>query len=178
MSQTKLLLRLFALTISTLLLPQVATAAENEGEKETLPFSNLILTEPTQRYSAESECVAPVSEMRRHHMNYILHQRDDTVREGIRTRQFALEECINCHAVKDENDEYVRVEDERHFCSTCHTYTSTKIDCFECHADVPVRPSQLQKLQSGLAPLHSNEPFADKLASETLRLPTTKDQAQ
>jgi len=175
MSQAKLLLRLFALTISALLLPQTAIAAEDEGEQETLPFSDLILTEPTQRYSDESECVAPVSDMRRHHMNYILHQRDDTVREGIRTRQFALEECINCHAVKDESGEYVRVEDDRHFCSTCHTYTSTKIDCFECHADVPLRPSTLR---SGLAPHHSNEPFAGKLASETLRLPTTKDQAQ
>ncbi len=179
MSQTKLLLRLFALTISTLLLlPQVATAAEGEGEKEILPFSDLILTEPTQRYSAESECVAPVSEMRRHHMNYILHQRDETMYKGIRTRQFSLEECINCHAVKDESGEYVRAEDERHFCTTCHTYASTKMDCFECHADVPVRPSQLQKLQSGLAPHHSNEPFAGKLASETLRLPATREQAQ
>ncbi len=175
MSQAKLL-HLFALTISALLLlPLTATADENEGEKETLPFSDLILTEPTQRYSDESECVAPVSDMRRHHMNYILHQRDDTVREGIRTRQFALEECINCHAVKDESGEYVRAEDERHFCSTCHTYASTKIDCFECHADVPVRPSTLR---SGLTPHPSNEPFAGKLASETLRLPTTKDQAQ
>jgi len=178
MSQAKLL-HLFALTISALLLlPLTATADENEGEKEILPFSDLILTEPTQRYSDESECVAPVSDMRRHHMNYILHQRDETVREGIRTRQFALEECINCHAVKDEGGEYVRVEDDRHFCATCHTYASVKIDCFECHADVPVRASTLNKLQSGLAPHPSSEPFAGRLASKELQLPTTKDQAQ
>jgi len=177
MSQAKLLRHLFVLMISTLLLlPMTATASGEEGEKEILPFSDLILTEPTQRYSDTSECVAPVSDMRRHHMNYILHQRDDTVREGIRTRQFALEECINCHAVKDESGEYVRVEDERHFCATCHTYTSTKIDCFECHADVPVRPSTLRTQQSKLAP--SREPFAGKLASEAPRLPTTEDLAQ
>ncbi len=179
MSQAKLLRHLFALMIGTVLLQPLAVMADSDdGKNNSLPFSELILTEPSQRYSEETDCVAPKSDMRRHHMNYILHQRDDTVREGIRTRQFALEECINCHAVKDEQGEYVRAEDERHFCTTCHTYASTKIDCFECHADVPVRPSTLRKLQSGLAPHPSNEPFAGKLAGETLQLPTTEDQAQ
>ncbi|HED19472.1 MAG TPA: hypothetical protein ENI74_08230, partial [Gammaproteobacteria bacterium] len=141
MSQAKLLRRLFALVISTLLLlPLTATVAEQQGEQDVLPFSDLTVTEPTRRYSDKSECVAPISDMRRHHMVYLYHQRDETVHEGIRTRRFSLEECINCHAVKDEDGEYVRAEDERHFCTTCHTYSSTKIDCFECHVDIPVRP--------------------------------------
>ncbi len=179
MSQAKILRHLFALVISTILLQPLAVMADSgTGEKNTLPFSDLILTEPSQRYSEETGCVAPESDMLRHHMNYIRHQRDDTMYEGIRTRQFALEECINCHAVKDEQGEYVRVEDDRHFCATCHTYASVKIDCFECHADVPVRASKLRKLQSGTAPHHSSEPFAGKLASETLPLLTTEDQAQ
>ncbi len=178
MSQAKLLRRLFALVISTLLLlPLTASVAEQQGEQDILPFSDLIVTEPTRRYSDKSECVAPVSDMRRHHMNYILHQRDLTMHEGIRTRKFSLEECINCHAVKDASGEYVRVEDKRHFCATCHTYASVKIDCFECHADVPVRASTLNKLQSGLAPHHSREPFVGRLAG-TPQLPTTRDQAQ
>jgi hypothetical protein len=77
-------------------------------------------------------------------MEYILHQRDETMYDGIRTRQYSLEECINCHASKDENGEFVRVEDTRHFCATCHTYASVKIDCFQCHSDVPVRDTRLQ----------------------------------
>jgi len=174
MSQAKLLQRLFALMISTLLLLPLATTAD-EGEKESMPFSDLIMTEPTQHYSDETKCVAPESEMVRNHMEYILHQRDETMHKGVRTRQFALEECINCHAIKDDQGEYVRVEDDRHFCATCHTYASVNIDCFQCHADVPVRSSKMHKLQSGLAPHHSNEPFAGKLASETLQLLTTED---
>ncbi len=177
MSQAKLLQRLFALMIGTLLLlPLAASADEDEGEeKEPLPFSDLVITEPAQRYSEETGCVAPKEDMRRHHMNYILHQRDETMHKGIRTRQFSLEECINCHAIKDESGEYVRVEDERHFCATCHTYASVNIDCFQCHSDVPVRASKLRKLRSGLTPHPSDEPFAGKLASETLPLPTTEE---
>jgi hypothetical protein len=178
MNQTKLLQRLIALMIGTLLLLPLAASADEEEEKETLPFSELVITEPAQRFSDETGCVAPEEEMRRNHMEYILHQRDETMHEGVRTRQFSLEECINCHAVKDEQGEYVRVEDERHFCATCHTYASVKIDCFQCHADVPVRQSKLKSLQSGLAPHHSTEPFAGKLASETLQLLTTEDQPQ
>ena len=109
-----------------------------------LPFSKLEIAEPQRHFSPTQECVEPEDEMRRNHMEYILHQRDDTVYDGIRTRQYALEECINCHASKDESGEYVRVEDSRHFCSSCHTYASVCMDCFQWHADVPVRDTRLQ----------------------------------
>ncbi len=163
MSQTTTLRRLFALMIGTLLLqPVAALADEGEDESHAMPFSDLIMTEPEKRFSKETGCVAPEEEMVRNHMDYILHQRDETVHKGIRTRQFALEECINCHAVKDEQGEFVRVEDNRHFCATCHTYASVKIDCFQCHADVPVRTSRQKKQHSRVSP-HS---FTGKLASE------------
>ena len=183
MSQSKLLQRLFALMIGTLLLLPLAASADDDddedGEREALPFSELVITEPEQRYSKETGCVAPEAEMRRNHMEYILHQRDETMHEGIRTRKYSLEECINCHAVKDDDGKYVRVEDERHFCATCHTYASVHIDCFQCHSDVPVRASKQRRLRSSLNPHPSTEPFAGKLASdETLQLLTTEDQAQ
>ena len=79
-------------------------------------------------------------------MNYILHQRDETVHEGIRTRQFSLEECINCHAAKDEQGEYIPVNAQDQFCSSCHAYASVNIDCFQCHATKPESPSTLHKL--------------------------------
>lgn len=111
---------------------------------DVLPFSDLEIAEPQRHFSATQECVEPEEEMRRNHMEYILHQRDDTVYEGIRTRQYALEECINCHASQDASGEYIRVEDSRHFCASCHTYASVNIDCFQCHSDVPVRDTRLQ----------------------------------
>lgn len=130
------------LLVSFLVFPLTALA------DDALPFSELEIPEPSAHFSATQECVEPEDEMKRNHMEYILHQRDETVHEGIRTRQYALEECINCHATKDESGEYIRVEDSRHFCAACHTYTATKIDCFQCHSDVPVRASSLPGIQS------------------------------
>ena len=137
-----------SLLIGCLVYPLTVLADNN------LPFSDLVVPDPSAEFSDTQECVQPEDEMKRNHMNYILHQRDETVHEGVRTRQYALEECINCHASKDEKGEYIRVEDNRHFCAACHTYTATKIDCFQCHADVPVRASSMPKLQSSNAPHH------------------------
>ncbi|MEN8712814.1 MAG: Hdr-like menaquinol oxidoreductase cytochrome c subunit [Arenicellales bacterium] len=86
---------------------------------------------------AEGKCVEPTDVMRRNHMEFILHQRDETVHEGIRTSKHSFKQCISCHAVKDDQGEYVSVDDSRHFCVTCHEYTAVNIDCFQCHADTP-----------------------------------------
>lgn len=146
MSHTSLPGRLFGLFFLSLLwLPLAATA----DEIDTLPFSDRSYPEPETHYSATQECVEPVEEMRKNHMNYILHQRDETMHEGIRTRQYALEECVNCHAAKDEQGEYISINAENQFCASCHTYTATSIDCFQCHATKPDRPSTLHKLSSG-----------------------------
>jgi hypothetical protein len=83
------------------------------------------------------ECVQPEDEMRRNHMNYILHQRDDTVYEGIRTETYSLAKCIDCHVEPDENGKIARHDEKEHFCNSCHEYASVQIDCFECHADRP-----------------------------------------
>ena len=83
------------------------------------------------------KCVQPEDEMRRNHMNYILHQRDETMYKGIRTEKYSLAKCIDCHVEPNEKGEIASHDDEEHFCSTCHTYASVQIDCFECHADKP-----------------------------------------
>ena len=146
MSQSTLFSRVVGILSSLLLMMPLASSADEEGHR--LPFSDLVLTEPARHFSDTQECVEPEDEMKRNHMNYILHQRDETMHKGIRTRQYALEECINCHAVKGEDGEYVRVEDPRHFCASCHTYAAVNIDCFQCHADIPVRESTLQQSQA------------------------------
>jgi len=147
MSQSCLLSRVFGVVTALLLTMPLASSADEEGHR--LPFSDLVITEPARHFSDTQECVESEDEMKRNHMNYILHQRDETVHKGIRTRQYALEECINCHAIKDDDGEYIRVEDSRHFCASCHTYASVNIDCFQCHADIPVRETGLHQSQSG-----------------------------
>ncbi len=145
MSQSSLSKRVFGVLCAfALMLPLAASADEEEHQ---LPFSDLMIAEPLRHFSDTQECVEPEDEMRRNHMNYILHQRDETVYAGIRTRQYSLEECINCHASKSEDGGYIRVEDPRHFCASCHTYASVSIDCFQCHADVPLRDSTLHASQ-------------------------------
>jgi hypothetical protein len=70
-------------------------------------------------------------------MNFILHQRDETMYDGIRTSKYSLAECIDCHVQPDENGNIASIESEQHFCNTCHEYSGVTIDCFECHADRP-----------------------------------------
>jgi hypothetical protein len=85
----------------------------------------------------ETKCVKPVADMRRNHMNYILHQRDETVHLGIRTERFSLANCVSCHVQQDAAGQFVPINAEGQFCQTCHEYSAVKIDCFECHAAVP-----------------------------------------
>jgi hypothetical protein len=80
-----------------------------------------------------SQCVAPVEVIRREHMNYLKHTRDETVRGGIRGAKFSLRQCIDCHAVPDKKAGGKRTV--RTFCSACHNYAAVKIDCFECHTN-------------------------------------------
>jgi predicted CXXCH cytochrome family protein len=161
-----------ALSALWLALPLAAS-----GSGEELPFSTLELPEPQRHFSATQECVEPEEEMRRNHMEYILHQRDETMHLGVRTRQYALEECINCHAAKDASGEWIRVEDSRHFCASCHTYAAVKIDCFQCHADVPVRETSLQNQNAGAAAQHPVAP-AGRSSAATSRLLAAEDKPQ
>ncbi len=92
--------------------------------------------------SAKGEqCVEPTDVMRRNHYEFILHKRDQTMRQGIRTSKHSLVECISCHVQPDENKQFVSHESEEHFCSSCHAFAAVKIDCFECHADKPTGPA-------------------------------------
>jgi hypothetical protein len=92
---------------------------------------------PTVHEPEGKECVEDEDEMRRNHMNYILHQRDETVHEGIRTSKYSLAECIDCHIYPDKEGDIATHDDKEHFCNACHQYASVQIDCFDCHADKP-----------------------------------------
>lgn len=82
-------------------------------------------------------CVEDTEFMRKNHMELLLHQRDETMHRGIRTKKHSLKECIACHAIDGDDGKPVSSSDPKHFCQQCHTYASVKIDCFECHASKP-----------------------------------------
>ena len=91
---------------------------------------------PVVKIERGEACVAPVEEMRRNHMQMLFHQRDRTLREGIRTTRFSLKNCVECHAGRNTGS----VLGEEGFCSSCHAYAAVKIDCFECHT--PMRQAR------------------------------------
>ncbi len=99
---------------------------------------------PVHTIEKGDQCVEPVDVMRRDHMQFILHQRDKTVHEGVRTTQHSLKNCVDCHA--DAKTGSVLGKDG--FCESCHAYAAVKLDCFECH-------SALREAGSATAPLAS-----------------------
>ena len=82
-------------------------------------------------------CVEPLPVIRRDHMKFLMHQRDETVHRGIRSARHSLVGCIDCHAAKGEAGQWVRIDAPGQFCASCHAYAAVKIDCFECHAALP-----------------------------------------
>lgn len=105
----------------------------------------------TAKAKSES-CVELTSIMRTNHMEFIKHQRDETMHKGIRTKKHSFKECINCHVPAEKDGKPVNYLDDEHnlnpehFCATCHAYVGVKLDCFECHSDNP----------AGAAPVDAN----------------------
>ncbi|MGB1109769.1 MAG: Hdr-like menaquinol oxidoreductase cytochrome c subunit [Gammaproteobacteria bacterium] len=105
---------------------------------------SLLPSYPQANASATAEgrnCVEPNDVMRRQHFSFIMHQRDETVHRGIRTKKHSLKGCVDCHSAKDDSGTHIPVNTEGQFCSSCHEYAAVKIDCFECHATVPAEKS-------------------------------------
>lgn len=75
-------------------------------------------------------CVEPADQMRRNHMAYLKHQRDDTVRGGVRGAKYSLKACIDCHASRQTASVNLSAGN---FCVSCHQYAAVQIDCFQCH---------------------------------------------
>ena len=84
---------------------------------------------PAVKIENGKTCVAPTAEMRRDHMDMLLHQRDRTMRQGLREPRFSLKNCVDCHAARETGS----VLGKEGFCSSCHEYAAVKMDCFECH---------------------------------------------
>jgi len=84
---------------------------------------------PAIKIENPGECIAPAAEMRRNHMDMLKHQRDRTLRLGIRGEKASLKECVNCHASKTTGT----VLGKDGFCQECHSYAAVNPDCWDCH---------------------------------------------
>jgi hypothetical protein len=110
-----------AATLLALTLASAAHGAEKAAGRVALPAVKI---------EKAGACVAPTAEMRRNHMEMLQHQRDRTMRQGIREPRFSLKNCVECHAGRETGS----VLGRDGFCSSCHAYASVSIDCFECHS--------------------------------------------
>lgn len=106
-----------------------------------LAFASDRVPKPVISIDKPGRCVEDTETMRLEHPDMLKHQRDQTMREGIRTRQRSLKECVGCHASTKTGS----VLGEKGFCQSCHDYASVRLDCFGCHASKP-------KLATGAKP--------------------------
>jgi hypothetical protein len=80
------------------------------------------------------QCVEDTATMRRFHMEFLKHQRDETVHGGIRGAKYSLKDCVACHASTKTGSVAAAPTD---FCQSCHSYAAVKVDCFDCHTGKP-----------------------------------------
>lgn len=106
-------------------------------------FTTLVVAEesrvpkPSISVGKGEQCVEPTDVMRRDHMNFLMHQRDNTVHQGVRTTKHSLVGCIDCHAQQDDQGQAMPVDAPGQFCESCHRYAAVSLDCFDCHATTP-----------------------------------------
>jgi len=103
-------------------------------------------------------CIRPTDFMRINHMYLLLHKRDQTVREGIRTTDASLQGCVDCHAKMDDAGKAIPINNPGQFCAACHEYTAVKIGCFDCHRDTPFNSDIKPDSKAGIpdTPVHKN----------------------
>ncbi len=118
---------LLAAVSASLLAAATVAGAQGEGSRTPLPIV------PAAK---GDQCVEDTTTMRREHMDMLKHQRDATLRHGVRTTKHSLKQCLSCH-VPSEEEKQVAFGGNEHFCSSCHNYAAVKIDCFQCHAAQP-----------------------------------------
>ena len=121
MKLLRLLVTIFSALIAALVTVWPAPTFAGEGGRTAKPVIEI---------ANPGHCVAPVEEMRRNHMEMLKHQRDRTMRAGIRGEPASLNACIECHASKKTGSV---LGGKENFCQGCHSYVAVKLDCFECH---------------------------------------------
>ena len=98
------------------------------------------VTPGKSKADSQEACVEPTELMRKEHYMFLLHQRDETVIDGVRTKKHSFANCIDCHVSYDEKGKAIPINAEGQFCQECHVKTATNITCFSCHAAEPRFP--------------------------------------
>ncbi|MCK5919213.1 MAG: hypothetical protein KAG34_12360 [Cocleimonas sp.] len=124
------------LSVTSLLLLLVSLAGLSGCGGDSPKIEDKI-TKALKKFDTEEQNMAHQTEMRKYHMDHLKHKRDLTMYDGIRTPEDSLTGCIDCHVPAPVGDKVVRHTDPEHFCTTCHSYVSVQIDCFQCHTDHP-----------------------------------------
>ncbi len=106
------------------------------------------IPQPVIEPARGGQCIAPPAVMRREHMVMLKHQRELTVREGMRGAKVDLRACVDCHASRASGSVIARPQD---FCASCHRYVGVKLTCFECHSDKPGPGTHATLFPTGLA---------------------------
>ncbi|KAG1650485.1 Hdr-like menaquinol oxidoreductase iron-sulfur subunit 1 [Nymphon striatum] len=92
------------------------------------------LMKASKQFDTDERRDQHVAYMRTNHMDVLMHKRDETMYDGIRTKKGSLKACINCHVPEEHNG--------------------------ECHVDHPVK--QDKTASSAINP-HSNNPHITRL---------------
>ena len=132
-----------------------------------------VIPKAKKNFNDTTLCVEPVEEMRERHMEFILHQRSETMREGDRTGKDSLQACIDCHNAPAEDGKVASADTPEHFCSSCHTYVAVSIDCFSCHSDKPANTQYRHSLSATTSP-HPQLFATQQLNAQTMQTLTEK----
>lgn len=90
--------------------------------------------EPAIAKAKGDRCVKDDAYMIRHHPDMLKHQRDDTLKRGIRVGEFSLKRCMECHSDNAADAKAVKTD-----CDSCHAFAAVKLDCWDCHAKKPAK---------------------------------------
>jgi predicted CXXCH cytochrome family protein len=147
------------LSVASLMLLLVSLFGISRCENDP-PEIETKIAKAVKKFDTDEQKTAHVEDMRKYHMDRLMHKRDQTVHEGIRTPKYSLKACINCHVPAPTAEKTVTHKDSEHFCVTCHQYVSVQLDCFQCHASHPDKPETANAM--------STQPAVVEIATEGL----------
>ena len=146
--------------LALLMVCGVALAAQATGLEATGR-----VPKPAIERGKGDKCVNDTEFMRKNHMTLLKHQRDETVHSGIRTKQYSLNGCIECHASQKTGRV---IGSDENFCQGCHSYAAVQLDCFECHASKPKSTASLMGTRErGIAPFTTTAPISQASSGPT-----------
>ncbi len=123
----------FAILVMMILSLQL-TAAESSNNHSHMEFT----TKAKEMMDRGETYHKDVSEIRKMHPDFMNHKRDKTHRQGVRTTEYSLKGCVNCHGGFDKaTGNAIRIDEKHQFCADCHKQVGVTMDCFTCHKATP-----------------------------------------